>query len=250
MIALAFSRISVICGMFRIGHSSEHPYIKKLPDNKNTLAKLQARYMDMVEKCLYLPFYQRGVKTEIRIVRGEGTIGDVNRYVSAVSHLYYSDFNAPDISVSLQYRAVETQRGESRLLEIYTIPDTETVCYIEFMKMVQFGLNVRSCHNCGAFFISKGDYDTKYCDRKPTGEEHTCQQIGAVKAYQAKVADNPVLAEYGKLYRRYHSRKRNGIITPEQFTAWTKQTVKIRDKAVRGNSQLEQFREEIDGISI
>jgi len=104
--------------------------------------------------------------------------------------------------------------------------------------------------NCKGFFIPKGEYDVKYCDRIPKGETRTCQQVGAIKAFKSKVADNPILTEYNKIYRRFHSRKRNGTITPEQFKIWTKESAKVRDKAVRDSLTLDQFIAEIDDISI
>ena len=223
-----------------------HPYIRHFSGNKKTLADLQAQYKEAVIECLYLQHYQ--LETPQTLSEGMSR----KNYIPPVKRMYHpeSSDSIPENKLSIHYKAVEMPDGKNRLLEVFTVNDISSVCYLEFMKMVQFGINVRKCFNCRTFFISKGDYDTKYCDRVPQGESRTCQQIGAVKVYQAKVAENPLLAEYGKLYRRFHSRKRNGMITSEQFKSWSAQSAKIRDKAVSENIPLENFRAEIDSILI
>ncbi|MDR2559905.1 MAG: DUF6076 domain-containing protein [Oscillospiraceae bacterium] len=224
--------------------NNEHPYRKLFKTDKKTLAEIQARYKNMVDGCLFLKHYEKEAKQETAPIRG-GFFANIERYAEPVRRLYYSELDMLPEILTIRYEATE-----NRLLEVFRVTSTATVCHVEFMKMIQHGLNVRMCHNCNHFFLSKGGYDTKYCDRKPQDETRTCQQIGAVKSFQAKVADSPILAEYTKIYRRFHARKRNKKITPEQFTAWTKQAATIRDKAIQENLSVDKFITEIDKILI
>jgi hypothetical protein len=228
---------------------NEHPYIKNFKASKKTLAEMQAQYKDAVINCLYVPHYQKET-APVKPSRGI-TATQANRgIIPPVSLLFDSKLNDNPKTVTLQYRAEDTPDGKGRLDEIFDAPDLSTACYIEFMKMIQYGINVRKCQNCKLFFIPTGGYDFRYCERVPQGETRSCQQMGAINTFKAKIADNPILAEHGKIYRRYHSRKRNGLITAEQFTAWGERAREVRDKAIQDNLTLQQFIEAMEGISI
>jgi len=227
---------------------NEHPYIKYFKEeDKPTLEELQRFYDIALDQCLR--------KINLNYVLGLAAILETNRPTNqTVNRLY--DFQSHEIFnniheiVQMQYRAEEEKDGICHLYEVYCVCRVSTVCYIEFMKMVQFGVYVRVCKNCERYFMTKGDYDVKYCDHIPKGEKRTCQQIGSINDYKKRAKANPVLAEYRKIYRRFNARKHNGMITAEQFTAWTEKAVKIRDKALQENITLEQFISDIDGISI
>lgn len=226
--------------------NNEHPYIRFFQTNKKMLDKLQAQYGETILVCLYLD----SLKSELYSMGNKlNSLKTIRPPVMRLGHIY-ANFELPKKNLTVQYQAVEISKSEWHLLEVYDALDLSVVCYIEFIKMVQFGLSVRKCENCRQYFIPKGDYDTKYCDRIPKGEKRTCQQIGAVKLYQKKLSQNPILNEYRKIYRRFHARKRNGIITLEQFKEWGKESLKIRDEAMRDNLTVEQFIEKINGISI
>ena len=239
--------------------NSEHPYIKHFPNDKETLVDAQSCYGNAIIECLYVaPYYQPDYESKLDVPsqkpnefhRG-GLLPMQNmRSLLAVERVCERGFNDILIDLKMRFEAIKISNGETRLYEVYTVYNVLEVCCIEFMKMVQFNLCVRICDNCKHFFIPKGEYNVRYCDRIPQGETRTCQQIGAVKTFKSKVADNPILTEYNKIYRRFHSRKRYGIIKPEQFKAWTKKAVQIRDTAIKDGLTVEQFQAEIDGISI
>ena len=250
-----------------------HPYVKLFQTNKKTLVALQAQYDGLVRQNLSLRKRQSPVPLE----RAEGDFTPKKMlYTPPSQSLYLGDlrdeppektrglrgvpdgvvtlaslkFNATGVNVSLEYRPRKIGKDYS-LLEVYTVSDLATVCYLEFMRMAQLELYVRKCQNCGRYFIPEGEYDTKYCSNPAPGNtQRTCRQIGATNLFKEKVAESPVLSEYNKIYRRFHSRKRNGIITPDQFKAWTSQAKEIRDKAVADGWTVEQLKAEVDTISI
>lgn len=226
--------------------NSEHPYIHFFQTNKKTLDELQAQYGETILIYLYLD----PLKSEL--YSNEKKFNLLRTIQSPIMRFgrKYADFELPKKNVMVEFQSVEVSKGNWHLLEIYDAPDLSIVCYIEFIKLVQFDLNVRKCQNCRQYFIPKGDYDTRYCDRIPDGKKRTCQQMGAVKLYQEKVSKTPILNEYRKIYRRFHARQRNGTITPEQFKVWATKATSIRDTAMRDGVTVEQFIEKIDGISI
>ncbi|MCL2843522.1 MAG: DUF6076 domain-containing protein [Oscillospiraceae bacterium] len=250
----------------------DHPYIKSFSTAREALIEIQNQYKNLVQKILLSmkkPIYaprdknidreaaiaedmrmQPSVKLYLRNRPDQKQTGWVGAMPDEVVTLGLRDFDASGVKISLEYRPKKIGEQFS-LVEVYTVSDLATICYLEFMRMAQLGILVRKCKNCARYFILKGEYDTKYCDLPPLGNaKRTCRQIGATNLFKEKVAESPVLSEYNKIYRRFHSRKRNGIITPDQFKTWTTQAKEIRDKAVADNWTVEQLKAEIDTISI
>jgi len=220
----------------------KHPYIKHFKTDKKMLTELQAKYRQAVSECLDLDV---PVESSAKYIRMKN-VDEPKKYAPTLRFLHY-DYNALDDSAKIQYKVLPVSHS-LMVCEVCPAPDLATLCYVEFMKMVQFNLSVRKCQNCGMYFMPKGEYDTKYCDRKPDGANRTCQQIGAVKAYQDRVADNPILSAYHKIYRRFHSRKRHGMITPEQFEEWAKRAKKERDTAIQEDITAEDFQDRMNTI--
>ena len=128
---------------------------------------------------------------------------------------------------------------------------------LELTKMLEIDMRFRKCKRCGKYFIMKGNYDTKYCDRIADDETRSCQELAAQENYKQKVADNAALPIYNKYYKRYAARvkvrqikedefkkwkyaaliKRNecsdGLITPQEFTDWLEQCFPNRKKPTK-----------------
>jgi len=210
---------------------SEHPYIKYFQQDKTTLAKAQEWYALNVDVCL---------EEKVWLLEEPSPIEQL------ASWIYDADYNhSLNETVRIQYRAMEKAKGSYKFYEVYEVSEVLEVCYIEFMKMIEFGLRIRRCLNCNRYFAPKREGDIKYCDRIPQGKKRTCQQIGSIKTFQKKVAENPLLGEYNKIYCRFFARKRSDNdsirITPEQFKTWAVQAKKTREKAIAEDWTIEQL---------
>ena len=128
---------------------------------------------------------------------------------------------------------------------------------LELTKMLEIDMRFRKCKRCGKYFIMKGNYDTKYCDRVADGETRSCQELAAQENYKQKVADNAALPIYNKYYKRYAARVKvrqikedefkkwkyaalikrdecsDGLITPQEFTDWLEQCFPNRKKPTK-----------------
>lgn len=133
------------------------------------------------------------------------------------------------------------------LYEVYTGSNLSSLLYIEFMKIVQNNVLVSVCENCGKYFVPKGNYDMKYCDRIQA-DNKSCQEIGAVKSFKNKLKENPIYGEYEKAYKRFYARKHKGQVTQEQFDAWMKKATKLKKEALDGRLSKSKFKEQIDII--
>ncbi|MBR5614282.1 MAG: hypothetical protein IKW64_03140 [Clostridia bacterium] len=133
------------------------------------------------------------------------------------------------------------------MYEVFMASDISSLLYIEFMKMIQNNASVSVCENCGKYFIPKGNYDMKYCEREVNGEK-VCQKIGAVKSFKDKVKNNPVYNEYEKVYKRFYARKRKGLVTQNQFDDWVKKASKLKKDALKGILSYDDFKQLIADI--
>ena len=125
-----------------------------------------------------------------------------------------------------------------KMTEGFEVYDVESIAYLEFFKMLEYNLIARKCHNCGRYFIFKGNYDNKYCSRKYYSNR-TCQQIGADKDYTERVRNSPVWKAQKRAYKRMHARFKNGYLTETQFNNWNKKSVFYHDYSIN-NPEIEQ----------
>lgn len=137
--------------------------------------------------------------------------------------------------------------SDNIMYEVFISSDISSLLYIEFMKMIQNNVFVSVCENCRRYFIPKGNYDMKYCEREVNGEK-ICQKVGAVKSFKDKVKNNPVYNEYEKVYKRLYARKRKGIVTQNQFDEWVKHSSKLKKEALKGNLSYDDFKKQISEI--
>jgi len=223
--------------------SGKHPYIKHFGQSKTTLAKARKLYDENIVKCLGIGL-EESRKTKELFRKNNEPVPRFYRWQHSKSYNHSLDKPVP-----MQYQAVKEAKDSYRLYETYIVTDLLELCYVEFIKMVQLGMNVRECQNCHSYFVPKREGDVKYCRRKPDGGNRTCQQIGARAEFQAKDTENPLRLQYLKIYNRYYGRYRSGSddikITPEHFAEWKEQAKEIRDKALAEDWTVEQLRTEL-----
>ena len=92
----------------------------------------------------------------------------------------------------------------------------QTAIYLR--EFLNNDIEISYCKNCGKPFISNGK--SIYCHRFDTKIGRPCRTIGALKAYQQNLNDNPAMAEYRKAYKRYIARRNAGKITDSEFIEW------------------------------
>lgn len=152
-------------------------------------------------------------------------------------------------------KALGVKAGEVQLA--YHIPKFMAVSYeisslhemldLEFSKMLEYGIKLHKCKNCGRYFIVKGNYNAEYCDRVRTGNSQTCQQIAAQRKYEVKLHSDQAVALFRKYYKRYHARSKVGTIKPDKFRKWNYQACEKRDMCQRGEITLDEFEEWLEG---
>lgn len=214
--------------------NKKHPYVKYFQADKEANDRLEAKdrlethYGENILACLSLNPTET-IKLNPPVVRlYKWKNGDVG---------YNGSLGA--VNFNMHHETAKEAKSDYRLFEVYDVPDLAALCYIEFMKMIELGLNVRRCQNCQLLFIPKWDYEVKYCDRIPPGETRNCQYIGSHKLFQQRVKDDPLLREYNKIYRRFHSQKRYGILSDDEFKGWTELAKELRKEAKKKGKEID-----------
>jgi len=156
--------------------------------------------------------------------------------------------NAFEEAYGLEAGAVDKRYMMPAMLAVrYEIRSVYDMLSFEFSKMLEHGVRVKRCKNCGRYFILKGNYKTVYCDRIPEGESKNCQTIAAYGNYGGKLKDDPAWRAYNKYYKRYFARAKSGTISEDAFKRWRYEAVSRRDRCVEGELSVQDFTEWLDG---
>ena len=131
--------------------------------------------------------------------------------------------------------------SDIRIYEAYEARGIADMAYLEFYQMLLANAAIKKCSLCGRYFAMKGDYSTKYCDRKARGRKQTCQQLGSSRDFRSRTAESPVKVEYLKAYKRMHSRIKYGIITKEKFNEWNDAAKDKASLCERGGISLDDL---------
>lgn len=135
----------------------------------------------------------------------------------------------------------ESLKEDNTIKQVYETNNLNDIILIEFQKMIACNIKAKKCSNCDKYFILKGEYNTKYCDRIPEGERYTCQKIAALKKQRRKLENSPILREYQRAYKRNYARLSNKKMQPEEFRIWVERSTIKRDQLT------EEFKENPSG---
>ena len=132
-------------------------------------------------------------------------------------------------------------RSMRRLTSRYSFASTEEILELELSKMLENDIRFRKCKRCGKYFIMKGNYDTRYCDRIADNETRSCQELAAQENYKKKMAENKALPIYSKYYKRYTARVKVRQIKEDDFKKWKYEALVKRDECMNGRITTEEY---------
>ena len=138
-------------------------------------------------------------------------------------------------------------RRTHRLTRRYHFSSTEEILELELSKMIENGIHFRKCKRCGKYFIMKGNYDTRYCDKIAEGETRSCQELAAQENYKKKMAEDEALPIYSKYYKRYAARVKVRQIKESDFKKWKYEALVKRDECSAGKITTEEYIDWLEG---
>lgn len=124
------------------------------------------------------------------------------------------------------------------------VVDTENPEYfVQFVlsEYIRRNLRFRTCKFCGRYFGITGNARVEFCDRLIDGSKKTCKEIGSVRLYDKRALGNPAIREYKRSYKAHNARIRYGLMTKDEFKAWSKEAREKRDACIAGQLSLEEF---------
>ena len=151
-------------------------------------------------------------------------------------------------------RLIHTDHEGVSLASYTIIQSLHEMLFFEFAEMLKQGLQVKKCGLCNRYFILQSKHETEFCDRIYRGNR-TCKQVGAKKSFNERVAADPVLQEYQRIYKRYFARCANSNKPFEKypgskfyninFSEWSKIANELRQQYCNGEIEGKAL---IDGV--
>lgn len=127
------------------------------------------------------------------------------------------------------------------VVQMYVINDLDDLIRFELLNIATHDLVLKKCKYCGNYFVPYGRSDMEYCPRIYYGENKPCDQIGAMKLYQAEKGKDEIYVAFQKAYRRMNSKARTKRISQSDFYDWSEQARKKRDECHEGIITLGEF---------
>lgn len=132
------------------------------------------------------------------------------------------------------------------MAETLSTTQPEDLVHFTMYQYIQQNLRFRVCKYCERYFGVTGGNNLDYCDRLIEGSTKTCKENGALRVYEKRKLGDPAMREYKRSYKAHNARIRYGLMTREEFSAWSEEAREKRDKCVAGKLSLKEFVEWLD----
>ena len=155
--------------------------------------------------------------------RLEYIAGEDHHFTLAGDLLNYhkSQDNVPPEALAELDRLISyTKEGPAEgIYEEYKVEELAEVLLLELYHMILSNTAVKKCRHCGIYFVVT-NLNVEYCDRKVSGAEKPCSEIGPKEAFKKKLEDDYPLKIYNRAYKTHYARVKNGKMTQAQFNTW------------------------------
>lgn len=141
---------------------------------------------------------------------------------------------------SLEYLIdrIKSKEKELELHNVYTSNNLTTMCFIILDQIVRHeNLQIKTCLNCGRYFIPGYRQNEIYCDLANVDQSPTCKEKGANEQYKKNLENNQTQALYRRIYRQKFmiaQRNKNNKIIQKEFEQWKKEAKEKVNKMKKG----------------
>ena len=108
-------------------------------------------------------------------------------------------------------------------------------------ECVKREMKMRVCKNCLRYFAVTGKASTEYCDRVCDSKGRTCREIGAINTWTQRKQGDEVFKEYRREYKKRFARINAGKLTKSAFYAWSEEARKKKEDCDNGVISPEEF---------
>lgn len=132
------------------------------------------------------------------------------------------------------------------MAETLSTAQPEDLVHFTMYQYILQNLRFRSCKFCERYFGVTGGGNPDYCERLIAGSSKICRESGALRVYEKRLLKDPAVREYKRSYKAHNARIRYGLMTKDEFAAWSREAREKRDKCSQGKLPLEKFVEWLD----
>ncbi len=156
---------------------------------------------------------------------------------------YSFDFNNVDCKMtSFRYKSIKDEHGRAILCEEIEFKDFQSFLYYDFFYAIKRNYIVNKCRNCGEFFLIRSGKYMSYCDNPlPDDQNKTCRDVSAKRKYDDKCKNDPIWQTYNRSYKAHYARYMKKKMTISEFEKWSRYASDLRDKAIAGKIEFEQY---------
>lgn len=98
---------------------------------------------------------------------------------------------------------IEEKDPNLELHNVYTSSKLGSICFVILEQLVkQENILIKTCQNCGRYFIPTFRQNEIYCDLKNVDGSPTCRDKGATETYKKNLESTPALLLYRRTYQQ------------------------------------------------
>ena len=147
----------------------------------------------------------------------------------------------------LEQHPTKEQLTEPFYTEVLHTDSAKDLISFMLVNYIKHGIRFRQCKYCGKYFGIVGNYNTEYCTREVLqAGGKTCKDLGSLRIYEKRLMESPVVREYKRSYKAHNARVSKGMMTRDEFNAWSVEAREKRDMCLRGEYDFEEFVEWLD----
>ena len=108
-------------------------------------------------------------------------------------------------------------------------------------ECVKREVRMRVCKNCLRYFAVTGKASTEYCGRICDSKGRTCREMGAINTWTQRKQGDEVFKEYRREYKKRFARINAGKLTKSAFYAWSEEARRKKEDCDGGVISPEEF---------
>ena len=171
------------------------------------------------EKSAYSKFVAYTIKNDIYTYSQDVEV-ILDNYINIHNKYQYE-------SIEDLINSVENTDPKLELHHVYTSTKLRSICFTILDQLVrQENLPIKTCQNCGRYFIPTFRQNEIYCDLKNVDGSPTCKEKGANETYKKSLENSPALLLYRRTYQQkvmtVYRNKENKQLKKE-FEKWKKE---------------------------
>lgn len=135
-------------------------------------------------------------------------------------------------------KEIDSKNQELELHNVYTSKNLTSICFMVLDQIVRHdNLQIKTCLNCGRYFIPTYRQNEIYCDLANADKSPTCKEKGASEQYRKNLENNKVQALYRRIYQQKFMtayRNKESKTIQKEFEQWKKEARDRINKIKKG----------------